>query len=543
MRRFIPRSPARRCPPALHIALALFALLALPGVPRAQPTAPGTTYELLGERLQRRFEMMDFGGGRLAALVTDARLPIVAYARDEHQPLAAGSLIQILTAAAALDWLGPEFQFKTELRMTGNRAGRTLNGDLIVIGDGDPTIGSVHRRPPPKRKRPGFLLLRGAARLVPNEAAACELFDDWTAQLRQRGIRRVEGRVIGDAARFDGEGAAPGWPMRQRGSARLPTISALNFNDNCLDFFWHASNRIGMLADFSLFPRLPGYNHVSNNVRVQMVSPAERRYERVEVGNLIAAIGSLSPASVAHDRAAIASPPEFFAVALQRRMEARGIAFGGEPAAAGNLSPGELSPAGELLATHLSPPLPEILADMLRHDAALHAECILKTVGLAESQAETGGSFAAGVRAVQTMLRRQRVGGSPPTLLDGSGRSTLNRVSPAHLVRTMQAMLTGPQGQVFERLLPRAGDAGVLEGHFQGRGDAAAAEPVDAKPPVWAIPAAGEGYQALAGWAEARGGRRFLFAFMVEGSALPATVLRDNLDRLVLEITRLPTQP
>src|SRR5690606_35628724 len=139
--------------------------------------------------------------------------------------------------------------FKTELQVAGSIRGHALEGDLVVVGGGDPTLGSIQLRPPARPAGTGLRFWREPRRLEPDSDAAYRAFDEWSEALRERGIRAIEGRIIGDGRLFDAERSAAGWPG-QLGSERFPSISALNYNDNCLDFFWHRSDRIGLLAEY-----------------------------------------------------------------------------------------------------------------------------------------------------------------------------------------------------------------------------------------------------------------------------------------------------
>jgi len=128
-----------------------FALIAFEGIlislapdqnsklPPARPTPPpDTTYAMLGRVLKSYIDTTDWGGGKVTMLVKDASLPITAFAYNEDDAMRPCQLVQIVTAAAALDLLGPNFQFTTELHIAGHADGKQWIGPVIVVGHGDP---------------------------------------------------------------------------------------------------------------------------------------------------------------------------------------------------------------------------------------------------------------------------------------------------------------------------------------------------------------------------------------------------------------------
>src|SRR3954469_24360423 len=61
--------------------------------------------------------------------------PEVLFRHNSDIPLIPASNLKIVTTSAALDRLGPDFKFRTVLARRGD--------DLILIGDGDPTLGDA----------------------------------------------------------------------------------------------------------------------------------------------------------------------------------------------------------------------------------------------------------------------------------------------------------------------------------------------------------------------------------------------------------------
>lgn len=128
-------------------------------------------------------------------------------------PLRPASNVKIITAAVALEVLGPDFTYTTEVR--GTVQGGVVAGDLYLVGSGDPMLSSSWWNGP-NAKYPPF-------NVTSIEALA--------QNIRAAGVTRIEGSVIGDASRYDDEWYAPSWTNDVRFSEGGP-VSALLVNDS-----------------------------------------------------------------------------------------------------------------------------------------------------------------------------------------------------------------------------------------------------------------------------------------------------------------------
>ena len=133
------------------------------------------------------------------------------YQRNAHLLLHPASNMKLVTLAVAAERLGWDFRFQTSVHSTSPvDSDGTLRGDLVVIGGGDPTISRRHNGP---------ATLARLADLV------------W-----QRGVRRIEGRVIGDGSAFGGTSYGDGWQWDDLPFGYAAPVSALNYNENTAEF-------------------------------------------------------------------------------------------------------------------------------------------------------------------------------------------------------------------------------------------------------------------------------------------------------------------
>jgi len=135
---------------------------------------------------------------------------------NQGQKMVPASTTKLVTTGIALKALGPDFRFRTGIGYVGTvTADSTLVGDVYIIGGGDPTTGSGK----------DFAM------------RSSELFARWAKFLRDAGIERVQGRVIGDPRYFnEPDPINPGWQYEDVGLGYGAAPSGLNFYENILAF-------------------------------------------------------------------------------------------------------------------------------------------------------------------------------------------------------------------------------------------------------------------------------------------------------------------
>lgn len=488
--------------PAIAAAAQVSALVANAGTTASAEMSP------LAKRIDGMISKMQWGEGEVAALVSDADSAAVLYERQSGKEMQPGALMQLFTAAAALDRLGPDYFFTTEFGYTGtiDPVEKTLAGSLMIRSEGDPSISSQ----------------------IMSQGRVVDLLDQWVGKVKDLKVRKITGTIVADGRAFEDEPFAPGWALDKIGAADLPTVTATNFNHNVFDFYWNAGKKQGKPATCRIFPDVGDYLRFSNHVTITKEARVKPRvYKRVERGNLIAVGGELAAKTEAHDRAAIEEPGRFFGEALKRRLIENKIEVAGKPGSTMFLKADELpTQTLTVLDRHFSPPLAKLLEHMVAEDSTLDAEVILKTMGMRADGRP--GNFASGVRALNDYIERTiLMPQAPHKIFDGSGRSALDRLTAANVIDLIRRAGNRPTGRLFESLLPRPG-----EGVLAGRG-------LDSRAPVRAKTASDDGVEAIAGMIDLGPGRRVLFVFIVNGSKAPVSVVRKQLDTLVMDLTHI----
>ena len=183
-------------------------------------------------------------GTVVGVMVRDAQGNAVA-AFNEKQRMAPASNTKLVTTGCALHAFGPDYRFKTSLGYTGCIKDGTLEGDLYILGGGDPTIGSQDS-----------IAFRPEA-----------LFWKWKTLLRTLGIQRIHGRVIGDGTGLEGHLEHPSWGFDDMGTYYGCGTNGLCFYQNAIDYDVAAGPTAGSPVRFvQTYPETPWMHTVSYGV-------------------------------------------------------------------------------------------------------------------------------------------------------------------------------------------------------------------------------------------------------------------------------------
>ena len=377
-------------------------------------------------------------GANVGVLIEDANPDTrTLYAHRAQEKFVPASNVKLLTTAAALHNLGPDFSIRTSVYGQPN----SPEQDLFVVGRGDPTFTSYQ-----------INLLSG--------------------QLKQQGIRRVNSLTAVDNY-FAGPIVNPYWDEEDYRAGYGASANSLILNRNELGFTL-IPNRVGqplsVVWDRPEFVR--GWR-VENNSRTigggsEFIDAGQKPGQKVmDVrGQLIA--GSASE----NTSIALLDPGSYFAEQFQQSLNAYGLSTARAQVSTTN-------PPGGLveLAAIQSPPLRAFIDPTNLYSVNIYAESMLKTLGRSVDPS-TQNAYASGATAVSRVLTDLGVRPDSVSIVDGSGLSRRNQATPEAFVDTLQAMAKTSNATVYRNSLAVAGRSGTLrnrmrgtnvEGRFQGK--------------------------------------------------------------------------
>jgi len=355
---------------------------------------------------------------------------------------------KILTAAAALLRLGPEYRIKTGVLIDGAIDNDILQGKLIIRGNGDPSLSTrMGARDP-------FAVFRAFAE-----------------RLKARGIKTIEGSIAGDASAFRGTGYGRGWELDDLMDSFAAPVSALAFNENFVSFLIRPGAKAGAAAVISTEP-LSGYPRVDNAVvTTETGKAADVIIEHVQGDpgspETMKISGTIPLKSQAVRRSvAVTRPVRYYLESLHRQLDREGIDVSKSVIDEDYLAP---EPGGsdavELLMTHESPPLAELIMPIMKDSLNMPSETLLRVLGL---EIRGTGTDAAGIEVVAQTLERMGIHRGSYIYADASGLSRRNLISADVFVRALGYMYRQPVFPRFYASMAIAGTDGTLKNRLSG---------------------------------------------------------------------------
>lgn len=355
------------------------------------------------------------------------------YTFNADEPRQPASTMKLFTSALVLDRLGPDYTFATDVLRDGRLdSSGALDGNLILRGDGDPSLSSRFLRGEPDAP------MQSLARSV---AAA--------------GITHVHGDLIGDATAFEAQLIPTGWLHRYLGASYAARVSALSLNDN-LAWVTVAPGAGGEAAVVGLEPSSSA-QPIINNVRTVAGSYGSRISVWKGPGGSIEANGWIGSHCGTRLFEIVIEDPALFTVgAFRSALAGVGVHVDGQIRLA-------QTPGAAIKVTSLaSPPLTRIIAAMNRESINHYAELLFRDAVRGPDRSAIGSADLGDVMLQRFMTDKVGAGRDAVTVSDGSGLSTLDRITPRAMVELLSYADRAPWRTAFHASLPVAGESELL---------------------------------------------------------------------------------
>ncbi len=347
------------------------------------------------------------------------------------------SCLKLATTSAGLAILGENFKFQTTIGYLGAMENGTLNGDLVIIGGGDPTLGSSRVE--------GALDYSG-------------LIDAWARKISAAGIKKINGKIIADASLFEANAIPDYWSWTDIGNYYGAAPYGLNFNENYYKLFLNASAQLGGDTKVLRTEPVQATLQFENKITTGTAGSGDNAYiYGAPFSNYRYLQGTIPLNAVAFSiKGSMADPALSLAGLLAQKLNDNGI-----PVNSGFISIYKASVIDNVtkLFIHESPALKDIIKHTNQRSVNLYAEAILKTIGVKK---KGKGTTAAGVEAVQEYWKSQGVGLGGWYMYDGSGLSPANAITAKQMLTILKKTYQAPYFGVFDSSLPVAGATGTL---------------------------------------------------------------------------------
>jgi len=401
-----------------------------------KPKFSFSTIPELWNQMDDIFNDPNFSHANWGVLIQSMETGEYFYKRNEDKLFVPASNLKLFTTAAGLVLLGGDYRFSTNIYTSGKIDGSLLNGDIIIQGRGDPSISG--------RFYDGDNL---------------KIFENWADSLLAKGIDEIKGNIIGDDNEFDDKELGTGWAWDNESYWYSAQSSAISFNDNCVDINVVVSKE-NKTAKVRSFPDTK-YVVIVNDV---MVVPSDSITNidvyRERGTNVITVSGTIRENSdTVKTYCTINNPTQFAMVVFKDVLEKKGISVIGYSADIDDIPVPIDYRKTNLLFTYYSPPLKEIIKVINKQSRNFYAEQLLKVIGLEE---EHYGSAENGIDAESELFKEMGINTDGLKIVDGSGLSRMNLVSPRNFVSLLNYMYKSKHFIPFYNSLPIAGVDGTL---------------------------------------------------------------------------------
>jgi D-alanyl-D-alanine carboxypeptidase/D-alanyl-D-alanine-endopeptidase (penicillin-binding protein 4) len=399
----------------------------------------------------------------LGFVLFDPMTQQVIESKNESASFIPASTTKILTTVAALKILGPQFNFKTQIFVTGRVEKNTLQGDLYLKGSGDPSLTASH--------------LMGLV-----------------SGLVKQGIKKVNGNFY-----YDDSQVVSRLKIREMGdssAAYNPGMGALSVDFNQFVLRWQIPRASPSTLDVTVTPNFSwislGLAKEQKTSQQSIIYEDSEDFERWLISPTLNAPGQ-QKLPVRH--------PTLFAVTLFTDLcKINGIELSAP-------KPKAVPKKADLLVAHSSPGLLEMVERSLEYSNNLMAELILVAAASKIAGKPVDIEQAAQILKIWLAKEIRSTQWETLRLVNGSGLTTANVSTPSQMTSVLNYVDQFQfEGRSFESLLPVAGWKGTMENRLVSP---------EAAFRVWAKTGTMFYASALAGYLYTRSHRRLIFAVLL----------------------------
>ncbi|MGA9287712.1 MAG: D-alanyl-D-alanine carboxypeptidase/D-alanyl-D-alanine-endopeptidase [Anaerobacillus sp.] len=338
--------------------------------------------------------------------------------------LTPASNMKLITAAAALDTLGPDYKFMTEVFTDQSVRDGIVTGNLYLKGKGDPTL-------------------------------LMEDFEQLSKQLKNLGINRIEGNLIGDESWYDTQYLSEDIIWSDEHEYYGAQVSALTASPNedydagTILVEVSPGGEVGSQSIVSMTPETDTVSMINNATTVNSKLTTDLQINRVHGTNSISVNGEISIGDITQNTwVAIWHPAKYALNLFRKSLQKQGIEICGQEKLA------EVPDSVDRLLKKDSIPLSELLTPFMKLSNNGHAEVLVKEMG---KFIHNKGSFDAGLEVIRSFLFKEGLNPNDLCLRDGSGISQVSLVQPNLLTALLYRIQTKHWFETYLKSLPIAG--------------------------------------------------------------------------------------
>ncbi len=383
-----------------------------------------------------------FSNGQISLLATDMKTGEVIASYNPDMSVIPASNTKLFTTAAALELCGADYTYKTEVSYTGKLDDKgMLNGNIIIKGSGDPTLGSRFFSDHPNHNYN-------------------ELF---IKAIQEAGIKHIGGNIVADGTVYDKELTPPTWSWEDMGNYYGAVPNGLTVNDNMMTLHFKTGREGTDAIYISSDPPIKGLKisgkAVAANVARENTNVFGKSYQ---LNKYLEGPMPLNKNDVTV-RCVLPDPPLFIATRLMDSLNSRGIkVFGQAINAADNTRYIRQDSGATVICTLESPPLSEIIRLTNWHSINLYAEHCMLLVGQKWAKST---SVSLSSASIAQFWRSKGMDTKGLSINDGCGLSHYNIATARQLCYLLTYMHNKSQNyEAFNASLTMCGEKGTMSG-------------------------------------------------------------------------------
>lgn len=386
----------------------------------------GFAQNIFEQTFKNFLEQPEYKNASLGIHVQDLESGEKIFGFNDKKLLITASTMKLITSATALEILGAEYRFKTKLGYIGEtEKNNTLKGDLILIGGGDPTLGSEYFTD-----------------------HYSDFLENWARKIKSAGISKIEGDLVLDGSIYDSEKVPATWIWEDIGNYYGAGANAFTVYDNLFRISFNSPKKAGKLTKVvSITPIIEGLK-ISNEV-VSANNNSDNAYVFGSPLDKTRTIRGTIPKNrkAFTIKAAIHNPEEILAKEFLKCLAKEGVFI------SGNVKFEKVKQKDfNTIYIQESPTLSEITKVLNYQSVNLFAEHFLKQIAVEKNGV---GKREDGIRIIQEFWESKGISTASLFMEDGSGLSHFNAVSPAFFTDFLKYM---SDNKSFVHSLPGAGE-------------------------------------------------------------------------------------
>jgi len=441
---------------------------------------------------------------RLGLYVQNVKSNKVLLNHNGTKSFTPASVMKVISTATALNVLGKNYKFITRLEYDGIIQNGVLKGNLYIRGGGDPTLGAEGL---------GILM------------------KTWTDAIKKLNIKRIDGKIVGDARIFEHQMTPPNWSWVDLGNYYGAGASGLSIHENMYRVYFKSGAKIGSAT--TVVRHEPKITNLwfTNEVTAGTKNSGDQsyiygspysfhRYVRgtIPVGQKAFAVKGSMP-----------DPALFCADFLRRKLQTAGVFVNGEATTVRHLKhQNKMSwKKRTVFHTHYSATLQEIVKKTNLKSMNLYAEHLFKMI----SQKLKGkGSTKVSASLIESHWRAKGINTGGLVVDDGSGLSRTDLVTPQQLTQILDKMQDSKNFDALFYSLPVAGKSGTMARRCRG---------TIAQGNLRAKTGSLTGVRSFSGYVTNPQGQRLAFTLMVNNYTGAGYNVSAKLEKLLVLVAKL----